>query len=245
LTFRATDGSTYRFRISDDRSGAYPEQKPQLAIILNGFGRLNQFELERWFTLDRNICFSVLPINRISRMNIQEIVNHGFEALIELPLEDTGHPFVTAEYAIFGHFTDSQVINRLNQYTRLLPGASGAITHRGGLITTDRRIMPIILRYLLDRDLYFIDSRAIETSIAFTMAQQIMLTSFERSVTFAPINYQNDVNNHRLANDLRAVGRDPMIVTLQRPDDETFEFVQRLIKTAVESGFEIVRVSEL
>ena len=246
LSFVAPDETVYRFRIYYDRSGAYPAEMPKIAIVVKGFGSLSQDDLNRWLNLDKNVCYAVLPINRTSRMNMQQIINHGFEALIEIPLEDPGHPVVaTPEYAIFGHFRDSEVTRRLDQYFSLLRDAKGAITHRGGLITTDRRIMPIILRYIKDRDLYFIDDRAIETSIAFSMAQSMMLTSYERSITFNPNHYQNDANLHRLANDLRRVNKNPMIVTLQRPDDETYVFLKNLIKIANESGFEIVRVSDL
>jgi len=247
LTFLSpVDSTTYRFRIFYDRTGAYPQQRPRIAIIVQGFGNLNAAELERWLTLNNSICYSVLPINRVSRMNIQQIVNHNFEALIELPLEDPGHPVIPTEsFAIFAHFRDSEVIARLDQYFRLLPSASGVITHRGGLVTTDRRIMPIILNYIKERELYFVDNRAIETSIAFTLAQQMMIVSYERSITLNPSHYADDRNNVRLLRDLRNVNRNPMIITLQRPDDATFEFVQRLVNVAMNNGFEIVRVSEL
>jgi polysaccharide deacetylase 2 family uncharacterized protein YibQ len=217
-----------------------------MAIIVQGFGDLNAIEMERWLSLDNSISFSVLPINRVSRTNIQQIVNHNFEALIQLQLETPGHPIIPTEsYAIFAHFRDNEVVSRLDQYFRLLPNASGVITHRGGLITTDRRIMPIILNYINDRDMFFIDNRAIETSIAFEMAQQMRIPSFERSITLNPNQYTNDNNNARLLSDLRGVNREPMIVTLNRPDDATYVFVQRLIEVVRNNGFEIVRVSEL
>ncbi|MCL2063840.1 MAG: divergent polysaccharide deacetylase family protein [Candidatus Cloacimonetes bacterium] len=246
LTFVAPDEIIYSFRISYDRTGAYPAIRPRMAIIIKGFGNLNQNDLERWIQLDKNICFSILPINRTSRMNIQQLVNNNFEALIEIPMEDIGHPIIQSpDYAIFGHFRDNEVIRKLDQYFSLLPGARGTITHRGGLITTDRRIMPIILNYIRDREMYFIDDKAIETSIAFSLAQQMMLTSFERSIIFNPKDYINDTNNQRLTNDLRRVGMDPMIVTLQNPDDDTYIFIQKLINVANESGYQIVRVSDL
>ena len=246
LTFLAPDELIYSIRLSYDRTGAYPEIRPKVAIVVKGFGRMNQNDLDRWLQLETNICYSVLPINRTSRMNIQQIINHNFEALIEIPLEDTGHPVIPSpDYAIFGDFRDNEVVRRMDRFFSLLPGARGTITHRGGLITTDRRIMPIILNYINDRNLYFIDDKAIETSIAFNLAQQMVMTSYEKSITFYPRDYQNDTNNQRLSADFRRVNRNPMIVTLQNPDDETFDFLQKLLTVINESGFQLVRVSEL
>ena len=248
LTFQAPDSLEYRFRIYYDRTDAYPAQRPKMIIIVKGFGNLNQHELYRWVSLEyKNVCYSVLPINRnTSRMNMNHIVNNNFEALIEIPLEDPGHPMIPSpDYSIFGEFTDSQVIRTLDRYFSMLPRAKGTITHRGGLITTDRRIMPLILNYIKERNMYFIDDRAIDTSIAYNLAQQIMLTSYERTVSFNPQNYLNDTNNYRLANDLRQFTRNPVIITLQRPDDVTYDFLLKLIRVASESGYEIVRVSEL
>ena len=241
-----SDSLKYRFRIYYDKSGAYPAQKPKAAIVVKGFGSLTHTELERWLSIDNDVCYSVLPINRISRMNIQNIVNHNYEALVELPLEEAGYPVVrTEEYAIFGKFKDSEVNSKLDQYFKLLPNAVGTITNRGGLITTDRRIMPIILQFLKDKDLYFIDDKPIETSIAYSLAQQMMLNSYEKTITFNPRNYLNDSNNIKLRKDFLDINRNRILITLQRPDDITYDFLKKLIKVIKENGYEIVRVSEL
>ena len=244
LTFIAPDEIQYRFRLSYDRSGAYPAIKPKLSIIIKGFGELPAEELERWLTINDNICLSVIPINRTSKMNMQRIVSNNFEALIEIPMEDVGHPVIaTPDYAIFAHFSDKEVIRKLRRYFSLLPGAKGVITHRGGLITTDRRIMPVILKYIKDRNIYFIDDRAIETSIAFALAQQMMLNSFERTITINPDNYIN--NPRRLTNEIRSIDRNPVLLVFQKPDNETFEMLEVLINIVHENGFELVRVSNL
>jgi polysaccharide deacetylase 2 family uncharacterized protein YibQ len=247
LTFVAPDkNAVYRFRIFYDRTGAYPQQLPKVSIVIKGFGSLSTNEMERWLSLDKNLTFSILPINRVSRMNMIAFVNNDFETLLELPLESPGHPVILTEsYAIFAHFRDNEVIARLDQYFRLLSYVSGVITHRGGLIKTDRRIMPIILNFIRQRNLYFIDDRAIETSIAFELAQQMMIQSFERALTLNPVHYHHDNNNVNLLNDLRNINRNPMIITLNTPDDETFEFVQRLIVVLRDNGYELVRVSNL
>jgi len=247
LTFTSpSNKEEYQFLLYFDQSGAYPLQKPKIAIVIKGFGDLKAKELERWLTVDANICFAVLPISRISRTNIVTITNNGYEALIQLPLEAPGFPAVyTPPYAIFANYRDSEVQRKLDHYYRLLPKARGTITSQGGLITTDTRIMPIILNYFKQKNLYFIDDKAIETSIAYTLAQEMVLTSYEKSISFNPAQYKNDTANARLASDIKRLTADPIIVTLQQPDDDTFAFLQRLITTAKGLNYDIVKVSNL
>jgi len=242
----AGEHEEYRFLIYFDQSGAYPTPKSRIAVVVKGFGELTGKDIQRWLTLDPNICFAVLPISRTSRVNILTITNNGYEALIQLPLEAPGFPAVyTPPYAIFADFKDSEVLKKLDQYFRLLPKASGTITSQGGLITTDTRIMPIILNYIKQRNLYFIDDKAIETSIAYSMAQEMVLTSYEKSITFNPSLYKTDTGNARLASEIRQLGKDPIIITLQQPDDATFDFLKRLVATAKAINYDIVRVSNL
>ena len=245
LTFVSPGEITYRFRLIYASTTAYPAVKPKLSIIIKGFGSLGHDDLERWLGLDKRICFSVLPINRTSRMNMQSILNNEFEGLIEIPMEDAGHPFIpTPDYAIFAHYTDKQVVRKLNSYFSMLHGATGVITHRGGLITTDRRLIPLILGYIKAKDMYFVDDRAIETSIAFIEAQRMMLTSYEKSLTLVPSNYIN--NDRKLRADIQEIQKSPVIITLQKPDNETYELVLRLIRVVQQDlGFELVRVSDL
>ena len=246
LTFNAPDNISYRFRLSYADRNVYPAIKPKIAIIVKGFGAFSQSELDRWLTQNNNICYAVIPINRISRNNHQRFLNSNFETLIEIPMEDTGHPFIpTPDYAIFGHMKDREVRKKLDHYYSLLQGAKGTITHRGGLITTDRRIMPIILTYIKQKNMYFVCDKAIETSIAFNLAQHMMLDSFEKTHTFIPSHYINDTNNTRLENDIKNLEKNPVIITLQRPDNETFEFVRKLIQAVNKTGHELVRISSL
>ena len=247
LTFTAPqDKVEYQFRIYYDRTNAYPVTKSKIVIIVKGFGGFKGKELDRWLDLNEDICYSVLPIDRHSRANILQIVRSKHEALIEIPMEDPGFPTVyTPEYAIFANFKDSEVSSKLDSYFRLLPNASGTITNQGGLVTTDVRIMRVILNYVKKRNIYFIDDKAIETSIAFEVAQQLMVNSFEKTITFNPANYRNDTNNSKLLSDLKSLNRHHIIATLQRPDDDTFEFVKRLVRVAEGNGYEITRISSL
>jgi len=244
--FSRKDKIEYRFLVYLDTTNSYSPEKRKVSIIVKGFGTMPPAELDRWLRIEKPICYAVLPVSRVSRSNITSITGADFEALLQLPLEDPGFPAVfTPDYAIFGHFKDSEVITKLDGYFRLLPKASGVITHQGGLITTDSRIMPIILNYIKQKHLYFIDDKAIETSIAFAKAQEIVLTSYEKSITFNPALYKNDTNNAKLKNDIKAVSKDPLIITLQKPDTDTLDFVRKLIDVVEGMGMEIVPVSDI
>ena len=243
LTFYSPrDSLTYRFRIFYDISNAYPEQKPKIAIIVKGFGTKTRSELDKWFDLDNEICFSILPKNRVSKMNMQLLVNNGFETLLEIPMEEAGYPRVISEpYSIFGHDKDALVIQKMKKFYKLLPSVTGSITHRGSLITTDRRIMPIVLNFVKEKEIYFIDDKPIETSIAYIMAQEMLINSFEKSISF---DYRSS-SEDKILDDLKNLNKNPIIITFQRADDEMYERIVRLVEMIKKNGYELTRVSRL
>jgi hypothetical protein len=251
LTFTPPgDKTEYRFRLSFATAGAYPPSNISVAIVVKGFGELRNRDLERWLQKNKKLCYAVLPINRHSRANIQNMVNRGFETLIEIPMENTAgfqHP-----NAIMARFRNNEVTSKLDQFFRLLPNASGTISHGGSLVTTDERIMPVILNYIRRRNLYFIDDMSTNTSIAYTEAQKMMLVSYRKTITFNPTDFQNDDSNTRLTAAMRTLlnqkrannDRSPIIITINRPDDHTYYFVEKLQIVIKNLNLDLQRVSE-
>jgi len=244
--FSPSDSLTYRFRLFYDTRNNYPPVKPKIAIIVKGFGSLNLNDLQRWCDLDKQICYSILPINKVSTMNMNELIKHGYEVLLDIPMEQAGYPRVPSEsYGIFSHFKDKEVKKKMNKYFSLIPHASGAITHDGSLVTTDRRIVPIILQKIKSKNLYFIDNKPIETSIAYMAAQEMMLTSFERTLSFNKNNYENFKDEGKLLKEITRLSNSKIIITLQKPDDDTFNFLITLVDVLKKNEYEIKTVSTL
>jgi len=242
------DNFTYRFRLYYDQSHAYPPRKQKICVIIKGFGEMEYKNLEQWLTINNNLVYSVLPINRISTMNAKALYHKNLEFLLELPLENAGYPIVKTEsYAIFAHYSGNKINSILRTFYRRLPKSIGVITHQGSLITTDKSIMPLILKFIKKKNGYFIDDKSNETSIAFSMAQDMMIPSFEKTITFIPRLYQNDIGNIRLSNELNTLQNNPLLITLEKPDQLTFDFVQKLLQLIVQQQdkYELVRISEL
>ena len=240
--FSPSDTTSYRFRIFYDSSNAYPEQKPKVVIVVKGFGSKTRVDLQKWLELDCELSYSVLPKNRLSKMNMQVFVNNGFETLLEIPMEDAGYPRVISEpYSIFGHDKDTLVSKKMKKFYKLLPLVTGSITHRGSLITTDRRIMPIILDFIKEKDIYFIDDRSIETSIAYMMAQEMLITSYEKSIS-PDI---RSISEEKVLDELKNLKKNPIIITFQKADDEVYECLINLIDMIKKNGYELSRVSKL
>ena len=247
LTFYSpTDSLTYRFRLFYDSSNSYPEQKPKIAIIVKGFGTKTSIEQQKWLELDKEICYSILPQNRLSKMNMQVFINNGFETLLEIPMEDAGYPRVISEsYSIFGHDKDTLVTKKMKKFYRLLPSVSGSITHKGSLVTTDRRIMPIILDFIKGKDIYFIDDKSIETSIAYIMAQEMLITSYEKSISLDIRSFTKEGYEEKILEDLKGLKKNPIIITFQKSDDQVYEYLVKLIEIIKRNGYELTRVSKL
>lgn len=244
--FNNTDSLTYRFIIYYDRSGAYKQEKPKVSIIVKGFGTLKSDEMSKWLNLNTEICFSVIPDKDYSVQNMQQILKSNYETLIELPLEPANFPVsFPGRNAIFVQHSQAQIESRLDYFTDQLKGASGITTYMGSLAVTDSRVMTTILNYIKRKEMYFVDDVPINTSIAYSTAQRLLVTSYEKHITLNPRHYHNDKNNRKLMADFVRINRNPTIITLSNADDDNYELLKKLEQVIIEAGYEVVRISEL
>ncbi len=240
------DSTHFRFIIYYDKSGAYAQQKPKVSIIIKGFGSLSDIETVRWQNLNPEFCFSIIPDQPFSTKNMNSLNNSNHETLLELPLEPANYPIsYPGKNAIFVQYNESQINSRIEYFLNQLPHTMGTITYMGSLAVTDQGIMTLVLNALKRRNHYFVDDLPIATSIAYNTAQRLLVTSYEKTITYNPNIYVDDKNNKKLKSDFAKLSKNPIIVTISNPDDLSFEFVRKLEQVINELDYQIVRVSEL
>lgn len=172
--------------------------------------------------------------------------NHGFEVLLDIPLEDIGYPRVACEKnAIFAHFKDNEIKKSMSGYYRSIHLAKGAITYQGSLITTDSRIVALMLDFLQRKNLYFIDDKPIESSKAYMYAQHNLIPSYEQSIKVNKQTYKNFDSEANILKELKKSTRSPLVITFDNPTDEAFELLTSFIKVIDENQFEIVKGTSL
>lgn len=82
------------------------------------------------------------------------------DVIVHMPMEPKkGKPEWLGPGAITSNLTDEQVRERVEKAIDDVPYAIGMNNHMGSKITSDKRIMSIVLDVCLERGLFFVDSR--------------------------------------------------------------------------------------
>lgn len=237
----------YLIRISYARPGAYPSQKPKLAIIVDDFGEFSGDLLDEFLSTDINVTFAILPHLRHSEEVMNRAVESGREVILHIPMEPMGYPRNDpGANPILVEHSERQIIRRMEGYLRNLPLVSGANNHMGSLATTDRDVMKTVLEFLKERELYFIDSRTSSLSVAYDLAQSMLLPSAKRDM-FLDMPDTSEETLRQKVEELEGMYRSNrnVIAITHCFDRQRLEMLNLFIEEAERIGYELVPVSVL
>jgi hypothetical protein len=223
------------------------QQKTQLAIIVDDFGMHNDELVDKFCSLDKNITFAILPDQKFSVHIMQKAAETGHETLIHVPMEPVSYPKNNpGTNAIFVHHSEKEIRRRMEKFIRQLPLCIGANNHMGSLATTDEAVMKVILSVIKDNDLIFIDSRTSSSSIAFDLAKQMIIPTFESSLFLDTPDITDHVMNKKISQLIEmAKYRDKILVITHCATEERFRFLQKFIRKIESQNFELIPVSRL
>jgi hypothetical protein len=150
---------------ADDSPG---EAVPRIALIIDDAG----YDLERameLLNLRRPMSISILPKLKYST-HIAEIAHEmGVEVMMHQPMESErklrrSPGFVTAA------MTEKDMWWIFDRNLESIPHVVGVNNHQGSNMTADRDAMASVMRYLAEKDLFFIDSRTTGATVAYRTA---------------------------------------------------------------------------
>lgn len=131
----------------------------ELAIVIDDLG--NQMAgTKDILSLPIHLTVAVMPFMRTTKQDATLAHERGNDVLIHLPMEpNQGKPEWLGPGAILSNMTDSEIRQRVEEAIDDVPYAIGINNHMGSKITSDERIMSIILDVCREHGLFFLDSR--------------------------------------------------------------------------------------
>ncbi len=150
----------------------------------------------------------------------------GREVLVHVPMEpeqadEMSHPsFLTTS------MSDEEVILRMSAFLARVPGAVGANNHMGSRFTRDSHRMEVVLAFLRDRGLFFVDSRTTPATVGREVAVRAGVPFAERHVFL-----DNDPNRPeietRLEEAIQTARREGCALAIGHPRVQTLEVLTR------------------
>ena len=167
------------FAFSFSNAAANPQ--PTISIIIDDVGD-NKNLGYRAARLHKDIALSVLPhtpfSNEIAKFGHQQ----GMDILLHQPMQSFTNNDLLGPGALLQDMNRQQFAKILDNNINAVPYIVGINNHMGSLLTTDQQKMNWLMAELKQRDLFFIDSRTTNKSIANKTAHYWQLPTMNRRI---------------------------------------------------------------
>ena len=241
------DSQTYFVTLYYTKSQNVAKDKTLLAIVVDDFGIRNNKLLDDFCSLNSNVTFAILPDQKYSKHVMNKAAETGHETMIHIPMEPISYPRDNpGANAIYVHISKNEIKRRMENYIKQFPLCVGANNHMGSFATTDESVMRSVLQVLKDHNLYFVDSRTSQSSIAYDVAKKMMIPTCENQFFLDTPR----ITEKTLANKIRqlkylAKDRERILVITHCATQDRYDFLKEFIKKIEKLDFELVPVSEL
>ncbi|GAK52505.1 hypothetical protein U14_03756 [Candidatus Moduliflexus flocculans] len=222
-------------------------QEPQpfrAAIIIDDLGTSLPM-VERLLALNQQFTFSILPHQKASA-DIAELLHaRQQQVLLHLPMEPQDYPSISpGKGAILSRMSADQIQRQIQEDLATVPYASGVNNHMGSRLTTQAGMMQAVLKELQQRQLFFVDSRTTDATIAFQLAQQIGVKSGERKI-FLDANPGKEFAKEQMRKLAELAEQGGPAIAIGHPKEATLTALEETLPEFQRRNIKIVSVSEL
>jgi len=216
---------------------------PKIAIIIDDIGYDHELAVS-FLDLDLPLSFSVLPWAPHSIEIADKASKKGSELLLHLPMEPKNYPDLDpGPGAILTDMEEDEIRKIIREDIKQVPGLRGVNHHMGSYFTERRDKMKIVLKELKKHNLFYVDSRTTNLTVAYDLAKEMGVPAAKKSVfldndlSLKAIKFQME----RLLGIARYSGT---AVGIGHPHRETLKVVQDYLYQ-LKTDFRVVPVSEL
>lgn len=134
-------------------------QPKRMAIIIDDAGNDMKGTAEI-LDMPVKLTLAVMPFLPTTKKDAIAAHEKGMDVIVHMPMEPiSGRPEWLGPGAITSSLTDDEVRERVEKAIDDVPYAIGMNNHMGSKVTSDKRIVSIVLDVCRERGLFFVDSR--------------------------------------------------------------------------------------
>jgi hypothetical protein len=226
-------------RVAPKRTGA------RVAVILDDAGG-NSTDHNGLYSIKDPLTVSVLPCLPMSAKTAKALADAGFEVILHLPMESlNGNYRRSGGGMVSCSDTDYEIRKTVLDDFSSVKWAVGFNNHMGSKATADERVMTDVFNSVKGRDIYFIDSRTTEKSVALKTAREFGIPSAENNIFLDTDTSQTFIEGRfrQLMSMARHKGSAIGIGHVTRP--ATIAVLKELMPEYKKEGIEFVYASEL
>ncbi|MCW8858491.1 MAG: divergent polysaccharide deacetylase family protein [Deltaproteobacteria bacterium] len=207
-----------RYRVPDKTQ----TQRGKIAIIMDDMGG-SLSTLHKLLDMDLPVTPAILPGTDQATSAAALLQSAEREYMIHIPMQPRSYPRTNpgANALLLGQ-SEGEIRRLVRSYMLAVPGAVGGNNHMGSRYTEEAGLMRIVLDELKQHNQFFIDSRTIGSSVAFSEARKMGLKTATRNIF---LDNQEDVTyiREQIRKMVRLAGSDREIIAICHPYKETLQ----------------------
>jgi len=218
------------------------DEKPRIAIIIDDLGdRLA--DGRKVISLPGRLTIGIIPYTPYARKLAQFATEQDKELILHLPMESIDQRPLGKAGLHMG-MSEAQLRGSLSASLKSIKNIRGISNHMGSRLTQDAKIMQWLMAGIhAYGDLYFVDSRTIDTSQAQSMAEQAGIDHVRRDVFL-----DNDKSSQAMTKQwtyfLRRAKKEGSAGMIAHPYPQTIAFLKQRLN-AITGAYELLTISEL
>jgi polysaccharide deacetylase 2 family uncharacterized protein YibQ len=218
-----------------------PHGRPMIAVVLDDVG-VARGHADLAIDMPAAITLSFMTYaDGVAEMAARARAK-GHELMLHVPMEPLDKEVDPGPHALTVEASDGELLARLNWDLARFPGYIGINNHMGSRFTQDERGMRVVLQELKRRNLLFLDSRTIATTIGDNLAARMGVAHVMRDV-FLDDEMDGAAVLKQLAQAERIAAAKGQAIAIGHPHPATLAAIRAWMPEAEARGFVIVPLS--
>lgn len=216
-------------------------QDKRLVIIIDDMGH----SLRRGnaaLALPGKLNFAVIPYTPFGEQLAESAHRHGKEVMLHAPMS-TVEQLPLGTGGLTPELSRQEFQDTISAALETVPHVRGINNHMGSELTQRREQMAWLMQDLRWQDLYFVDSRTSEKTVAATVATEFNVPNLSRHV-FLDNERTPEAIDARFTELLTLVDKHGLAVAIGHPYPQTISYLQEALPLLSELGIRLVFVSE-
>ena len=216
----------------------------KLAIIIDDLGHSPSLDREL-LKIDKPVTVAVLPFLDHTREAVESFKSRdNFELILHIPME----PMDEIHREDFMLLTDHSKEEMEDLFSDALEQMNGQVVgvnnHKGSKFTSNSEKMREFLELVKERDLFFIDSYTLNTSVGHSLAQEMSIPTAKRDIFLDYVDEKEEIKENLFkAADLAM--ENGSAIAIGHHKENTLEVLNEELPSLEEMNVRLVKVSDL
>ncbi len=224
------------------RMAASQPQRPRIVIVIDDMG-IDKKRSARVMRLPAPLTLSFLPYATHVQEQVDAARARGYAIMAHIPMQPDSDRIDPGPNVLRGDVPPDELQRRIIANLDGFSGYTGINNHMGSRFTRNRAGLEVVMRELVKRHLYFLDSKTHPDSVAAPVAAEAGLATARRDVFIDHVETPEAVAK-ALARTEYFARRHGGAIAIGHPKDVTIEGLATWLPTLKAKGFDVVTIDQ-